>query len=118
MVVSQLFKKEISITVLFDFLEQINCQKMENFYIVDIVSYKRSIYIDALKPFLNNLKQFYHSSKHTYINSENMNQNKFNTVVRQICRYTNTPFTKKITHDQSKYSVIYNIYFSNHNNNK
>lgn len=113
--ISQLFKQEISITILFDFLEQINCQKTENFYIVDNVSYKRSIYVDALKPFLTNLKQFYHSSKYNYINSENMNQNKFNTVVRQICRYTNTPFIKKIRHDQSKYSVIYHIYFSNHN---
>ena len=113
--ISQLFKQEISITILFDFLEQLSCQKTENFYIVDIVSYKRSIYVDALKPFLSSLKQFYHSSKHNYINSENMNQNKFNTVVRQICKYTNTPFTKKIRHDQSKYSVIYHIYFSNHN---
>ena len=38
---SQLFKTKISINILFDFLEKINCQKMENYYIVDITAYKR-----------------------------------------------------------------------------
>jgi hypothetical protein len=109
---SQLFKTNISIHILFDFFEKINCQKIENYYIVDITAYKRSIYIDALKPFLHNLKEFYYSSKYNYINPENINQNKFNTVIRQICKFTNTQFTKRLRHDQSKYSVVYHIYFS------
>jgi hypothetical protein len=85
---------------------------MENYYIVDITAYKRSIYIDALKPFLHSLKEFYYSSKHNYIEPENINQNKFNTVIRQICKFTNTQYTKRLRHDQSKYSVVYHIYFS------
>ena len=109
---SQLFKTNISIHILFGFLEKINCQKMENYYIVDITAYKRSIYIDALKPFLHNLKEFYHSSKYNYIDPEVMNQNKFNTIIRQICKFTNTHYTKRLRHDQSKYSVVYHIHFS------
>lgn len=109
---SQLFKNKISIQFLLDFLEKINCQKMDNFYIVDITAYKRSIYINALKPFLSQLKEFYYPSKIKYIDPENVNQNKFNTIIRQICKYTNTPYEKKLRHDQSKYSVVYNIYFS------
>ena len=109
---SQLFKNKISINFLLDFLEKINCQKMDNFYIVDIIAYKRSIYINALIPFLYELKQFYYPSKYNYIDTENMNQNKFNTIIRQICKYTNTPYEKKLRHDQSKYSVVYHIYFS------
>ena len=109
---SQLFKEKISINVLFDFLEKINCHKTEHFYVVDNICYKKSIYVDALKPFLNDLKQYYHSSKYKYIHSENMNHNRFNTIIRQICKYTSTNFTKKIKHEQSKYSVIYNIYYS------
>lgn len=109
---SQLFKTNISIHILFGFLEKINCQKMENYYIVDITAYKRSIYIDALKPFLHNLREFYHSSKYNYIDPEIMNQNKFNTIIRQICKFTNTQYTKRLRHDQSKYSVVYHIYFS------
>lgn len=109
---SQLFKQQISINILFDFLEKINCNKTEYFYIVDNVCYKRSIYVDALKPFLDNLKQYYHSSKYKYIYPETMNQNKFNTIIRQICKSTNTIFTKKIKHEQSKYNVVYNIYYS------
>jgi hypothetical protein len=109
---SQLFKNKISIHILLDFLEKINCQKMDNFYIVDITAYKRSIYINALKPFLSELKEFYYPSKYSYIDPENMNQNKFNTIVRQICKYTNTHYEKKLRHDQSKYSVVYRIYFS------
>ncbi len=109
---SQLFKNKISIHFLFDFLEKINCQKMDNFYIVDITAYKRSIYIDALKPFLLELQLFYYPSKYHYIDSEHVNQNKFNTIIRQICKYTNTHYEKKLRHDQSKYSVVYYIYFS------
>jgi hypothetical protein len=109
---SQLFKSKISIHFLLDFLEKINCQKMDNFYIVDITAYKRSIYINALIPFLYELRQFYYPSKYNYIDTENMNQNKFNTIIRQICKYTNTHYEKKLRHDQSKYSVVYHIYFS------
>jgi hypothetical protein len=57
---------------------------MENYYIVDITAYKRSIYIDALKPFLHNLKEFYHSSKYNYIDPEIMNQNKSNVIHLRI----------------------------------
>ena len=109
---SQLFKTNITIHILFGFLEKINCQKMDNYYIVDITAYKRSIYIDALKPFLHNLKEFYHSSKYNYIDPEVMTQNKFNTIIRQICKFTNTQYTKRLRHDQSKYSVVYHIHFS------
>ena len=108
---SQLFKTKISISTLLEFLEKINCQKTEHYYIVDITAYKRSVYIDALKPFLHELREFYYSSKYNYIDPENINQNKFNTIVRQICKYTNTHYEKKLRHDQSKYSVVYRIYF-------
>ena len=112
---SQLFKNKISINILLDFLEKINCQKMDNFYIVDITAYKRSMYINALKPFLSQLKEFYYPSKYNYIDPENMNQNKFNTIIRQISKYTNTYYEKKLRHDQSKY-VVYRIYFSSNSN--
>lgn len=109
---SQLFKKNITIHFLFDFLDKIHCQKFDNYYIVDVTAYKRSIYINALSEFLNNLKEYYYSSKHNYIDPTIMNQNKFNTIIRQICKYTNTHYEKKLRHDQSKYSVMYRIYFS------
>ena len=108
---SQLFKTKISISTLLEFLEKINCQKTEHYYIVDITAYKRSVYIEALKPFLHELREFYYASKYNYIDPENINQNKFNTIVRQICKYTNTHYEKKLRHDQSKYSVVYRIYF-------
>ena len=108
---SQLFKTKISISTLLEFLEKINCQKTEHYYIVDITAYKRSVYIEALKPFLHELREFYYASKYNYIDPENINQNKFNTIVRQICKYTNTHYEKKLRHDQSKYSVVYSIYF-------
>ena len=110
---SQLFKQKISIHILFDFLEKISCHKTNHYYVVDNVCYKRSIYLDELKSFLNDLKQYYHSSKYKYICPENITHNKFNTIVRQICKSTNTVFTKKIKHEQGKYSVVYNIYYSN-----
>ena len=101
---SQLFKTKISIKILLDFLEKINCQKTEHYYIVDITAYKRSVYIEALKPFLHELREFYYASKYNYIDPENINQNKFNTIVRQICKYTNT-------HYENERLIIGNIYY-------
>jgi hypothetical protein len=112
---SQLFKKNISITLLFDFLNKINCQKNEKYFIVDINAYKRSIYINLLHPFLTELKEYYYASKYKYIDVDKINHNKFNTIIRQICNNTNTNFFKTLRHDQSKYSVVYNIDFSNLN---
>jgi len=109
---SQLFKKKISVHLLFAFLNKINCQKNDNYYVVDITAYKRSIYMNALHPFLNELKEYYYLSKHKYIDIDKMNDNKFNTIIRQICKYTNTSFFKTLRHDQSKYSVVYNINFA------
>jgi hypothetical protein len=108
---SQLFIKSVPINILFDFLEKINCVKTENYYIVDVTAYKRSVYLNVLQPFLLELKEYYYLSKHSYINNENMNHNRFNTVIRQICNFTNTHYTKGLRKGQLKYSVVYNIYF-------
>jgi len=108
---SQLFIKSVPINVLFDFLEKINCVKTEKYYIVDVTAYKRSVYLNVLEQFLIELKEYYYSSKHNYINNEVMNHNKFNTVIRQICKFTKTHYTKELRKGQLKYSVVYNIYF-------
>ena len=108
---SQIFKTKISINILLEFLEKINCQKMEHYYIVDITAYKRSIYIDALKPFLHELREFYYASKDNYIDPENINQNKFNTIVRQICKSNSLMFNSSIKYNESKYNIDYFIYF-------
>ena len=113
---SQLFKKNVSINLLFDFLNKINCQKNEKYFMVDVTAYKRSIYINSLHPFLTELKEYYYASKYKYIDFDKINHNKFNTIIRQICKNTNTHFFKTLRHDQSKYSVVYNIDFSNSNN--
>jgi hypothetical protein len=113
---SQLFKKNVSINLLFDFLNKINCQKNEKYFIVDVTAYKRSMYINLLHPFLNELKEYYYASKYKYVDIDKMNHNKFNTIIRQICKNTNTNFFKTLRHDQSKYSVVYNIDFSKSNN--
>lgn len=114
---SQLFKNEISIHVLFAFLDKLHCQKNNYYYIVDNIAYKRSIYNNLLSSFLNDLKDFYYSSKYKYIDCNVMNYNKFNTIIRQICKYTNTQYEKHLRKDSSKYSVIYHIYFESENYN-
>ena len=113
---SQLFKKNVSINLLFDFLNKVNCQKNEKYFMVDVTAYKRSIYINSLHPFLTELKEYYYASKYKYIDVDKINHNKFNTIIRQICNSTSTHFFKTLRHDQSKYSVVYNIDFSNSNN--
>jgi hypothetical protein len=65
--------------------------------------------------FFTELEEYYYASKYKYIDMNKINHNKFNTVIRQICKNTNTHFFKTLRHDQSKYSVVYYIDFSNSN---
>jgi len=112
---SQLFKKTIPKNVLYIFLEGIGCKKTDKFYIVDITAYKRAIYNNDLEIFINSIKEYYYTSKLHYVDVSNMNYNKFNTVIRQLCKCNGVAFSKYIKYDKSTYSVVYNVYYGDNN---
>jgi hypothetical protein len=46
-----------------------------------------------------------------------MNHNKFNTIIRQVCKCNNISFSKFIKYDKSTYSVVYNVHYAADDNN-
>jgi len=112
---SQIFKKQIPKEILFNFLEEINCQKSDKYYILDVNTYKKTIYNKNLEEFIDKIREYYYVSKHHYIDKNNINHNRFNTIIRQICKSNAVEFSKYIKYDKSTYSVVYNIFFENLN---
>ena len=114
---SQIFKKNVPKNVLFDFLEKINCQKTDKYYIIDITTYKRIIYNNDLEDFFNKIKEYYYMSKFHYIDIKHASHNKFNTVIRQLCKCNSVEYSKYIKYDKSSYSVVHNVYYADNNDN-
>jgi len=112
---SQVFKKTIPKNALFDFLEKIGCKKTDKYYIVDITAFKRAIYNNYLEIFINSIKEYYYISKLHYVDMSNMNHNKFNTIIRQLCKCNAIAFTKYIKYDKSTYSVVYSVQHNENN---
>jgi hypothetical protein len=112
---SQIFKKPIPKNALFEFLEKIGCKKTDKFYIVDITAFKRAIYNNDLEIFINSIKENYYMSKLHYIDITHVTHNKFNTIIRQLCRCNAISFSKYIKYDKSTYSVVYNVHYTDNN---
>lgn len=114
---SQIFKSFIQKNILFNFLETIGCQKTDKYYIIDVTAFKKSIYNNDLEMFIQSIKEYYHSSKLHYIDMAHMSHNKFNTIIRQLCKFNNIKFSKYIKYDKSTYSVVYNVHYADNNDN-
>jgi len=112
---SQLFKKPIPKNILFDFLQVIGCKKTDKCYIIDITAYKRAIYNNDLEIFINSIKEYYYMSKLHYLDTTHVTHNKFNTIIRQLCKCNAIAFSKYIKYDKSTYSVVYNVYYGGDN---
>ena len=112
---SQVFKKSIPKNILFNFLERIGCKKTDKFYIVDITAFKRAIYNNDLEMFIQSIKEYYYMSKLHYIDTTHASYNKFNTIIRQLCKCNHIAFSKYIKYDKSTYSVVYNVQYNENN---
>tara|TARA_A100001011_G_C14286767_1_gene834123 strand:+ start:236 stop:565 length:330 start_codon:yes stop_codon:yes gene_type:complete len=104
---SQIFKKNIPIQILIDFLE-INCEKSNNIFKFDKISFKKAEFHGNIDEFIEKISPFYHESKKFYL-TRNINYNNLVTIIRQICKYLKIKYFTKIIYDKSKYDIIYNI---------
>ena len=114
---SQVFKKPVPKNILFNFLDRIGCQKTDKCYIVDITAFKRAIYNNDLEIFIKSIKEYYYMSKFHYVDTTHMSHNKFNTIIRQLCKCNNVAFSKYIKYDKSSYSVVYNVHYAGNSDN-
>ena len=108
---STLFKKNVPDDKLFDLLDKI-CLKTEKYYQIDINAYKKMLYNELEKEFIESLKEYYKESKYFYLTRE-LDYNSFTNIIRQICKSKNIGYENKISYNKSKYGIIYLIYYNN-----
>jgi len=106
---SQIFKNKYPVQGLFDFLE-LYADKKHNHYFFAKTNFKKSVYEEAVRPYCESLKEYYFKSKHKYLDKKQTYRS-FITIIRQICKYHELPFTSKIKYDKSNYEIVYYIYF-------
>ena len=102
---SQLFKNHVPLDILISFLNSCTDEK----YTFGRDAYKKSCINGSLDCFLNKLKDFYFSSKQYYVNRK-MSYKNIVTIIRQVCKHLNIPYTSKILYGKSSYEIIYYIY--------
>ena len=111
----QIFKDDIPNTILYNFLSEICTTKNEKYFVVDKIAFKKAQFNKSLQPFLDSLDKYYHESKKFYLKRK-QNYTKFITIIRQICKKNEIPFSNTIKYDKSTYNIIYYIYLVNNNN--
>ena len=106
---SQIFKSEIPSTILFTLLEKI-CLKTDKYYVIDINAYRKMLFHDFHTNFCALLKEYYHVGKHFYLERE-MTYKSFTNIIRQLCKHTSIMYTSKMKYNESKYNIVYFVYF-------
>ena len=87
---SQLFKKKYPKDKIFSFLDKY-CDKTDKYYRVSKVSYKKAKIEGAIVKLFEDLKEYYHKSKHFYLDRGDNYKNLI-TVLRQICKNHNSGY--------------------------
>jgi len=108
---SQIFKHNVPIKMIIDFLNA-NCEAENGFHIFSKVLFRKAQYHNRIKPFCELIREYYHISKRYYIERQ-MNYAQFSTVLRQLCKSHNLPYTSRIIYDKSSYDIIYYINTNN-----
>ena len=108
--VSQLFKKNVPIDLLFTLLEKV-CLKTDKYYLIDHNAYKKLLFYNYHTDFCNAIKEYYFTGKQFYIERK-ITYNSFTNIVRQICKHANVMYTSQIKYNESKYNIDYLIFFS------
>ena len=106
-----MLKKNFDIKILYELLNkicEISSDLSNNYYIIDIVSFKKLEYYDILTNFINKVEPYYINSKKYYV-TRKLDYNKFLTIIRQICNFSNINYHSKIFYDKSKYYIKYYI---------
>jgi hypothetical protein len=104
-----LFVKQVPISILAVLLEKI-CAKTATHYLIDMNAYKKMLYYGYHTAFCEELKTYYHKSKHYYLERE-FTYNSFTNIVRQICKSNNHHYYTELKYNHSVYTILYFITF-------
>ena len=106
---NQIFKKIVTIELLFELLDKLNC-KQTKCYMFDLNVFKKGLYDNTIPEFIESIKENYHNSKQKYVDKK-ITYNGFTTILRQILKSNNIPFHSKLSYSKSNYVIVYYIYF-------
>jgi len=104
---NQIFKKEVPINIIWDFMQK-NFEDKGTYFLISKFSYKKIDYNKTLSTFTELLKEYYYNSKKKYI-ERTMNYNYFLTIIRQLCNAHNIKYSSKLVYDKSSYEIEYYI---------
>jgi hypothetical protein len=105
----QIFKSEIPQNILFDLLEQI-CLKTEKYYFIDINSYKKMLFAELHKPFIEQIAPYYHASKQFYVDRDFV-YTSFTNIIRQICKHNGIKIESEVKYNQSQYYINFFVFY-------
>lgn len=108
---SQIFINNVDYDYFINFLNTITV-KQNNKYSINPIVFKKAVYNNNIEPFINSIKENYHTSKLHYVENK-ITYKKFLTVIRQICRSLNIYYKSEIKYTNSKYSINYYLYICN-----
>jgi hypothetical protein len=130
------FKKQIPLTILYEFIERMcgipiesskimhilksgcksNSIDLSNhlFYMVDNIAFKRGVYIDMVKPFMDLMASQYYRPSHAFYAKRNMTGGttafvQFIQVLRHISKHSGIKFISTTKYEQSVTSKVYYI---------
>jgi hypothetical protein len=103
----QIFKEQVPITILDSFIKSL-CEIINDYYVINPIAYKKAVFHGTLSQFLDKVKPYYHQSKQYYV-TRKMTYTRFLTIIRQICNQHNLPFASKVQYKNSTYEIVYYI---------
>ena len=107
----QLFCRPIDIPMLRRFFDKIS-QDKNGSYLIDYNAYKKMLFHDLQYVFREQLKPYYHKSKHFYLDRE-LTYKSFATILRQVCKYNSIKITSRVRYIESIYTNEYTIFMDN-----
>jgi hypothetical protein len=105
---NQIFKSNIPINILWDYLHN-NFIDKDTHFIINKFLYKKAEYNNSINIFIDSLKDYYYVSKRKYIERQ-MTYKNFLTVIRQICNSHSINYISKLVYDKSSYEIEYSVY--------
>ena len=105
---SQIFRKNFDKTPFLNLIIKYSEQR-KNQYIFNNISFKKAVYNKDIEPFIEFISEYYYSAKKFYVERKITYKN-FVTILRQICKYHNIPFTTNIKYYNSTYEIQYSIF--------
>jgi len=106
---TQIFKKQIPNSFLFELLDKI-CLKNEKHYTFNNESFKKGIYNEEILNFISFCSPYYFLSKRKYLEKK-LTINTFTTILSQICNFNKITYTSQIKYNKSTYNIEYYIYY-------